>query len=253
MRNYWAVCSPRLSGLKEHIAQERLNSNDKEKEMAISKKNLETNEQTQDNDELFEEQETANEIVKGASKSVATTGSRESVLSEEEMSDLDFGFGAFPTVTLDKGEFECSDGDVQLGNEFDCKIVQYKAKYFYRSYVDQDDVEFFYSFDKEVDTQGEQVADRIAEWNKEGRPPHTVKKYLEVTAILHGGDHDGTIVLLSVSPSSVARFSGYVAGELNAARGLHYKRVVTTVGVGAKITKAKFPFRPWAFSFKSES
>ena len=215
--------------------------------MSIAKRN---EVETEEVNEIEEEHQTASSLMK-PSASAPAVSNPESVLSADEMNDLDFGFGAFPTVTLDKGEFEVSDGSVELGTEFDCKILQYKSKYFYRSYVSDTDVEFFYSFDQVSTTAGESVADVLAQWKEEGRPAHTVKKYLEVTAIL-SGENEGTIVLLSVSPSSVARFSGYVAGELNAVRGIHYKNVITTVSVGAKLTKVKFPFRPWAFSFKAE-
>jgi len=178
------------------------------------------------------------------------------VLSASDMEDLDFGFGAFPSISLDKGEFECI-GDIEFeDNQFQCKIMNYRAKYFYRSFINDDDVEFFYSFDKpgmegSASTNGELVQDIVGKWKEEGRPAHTVKKYLEVTAQLVGGPSANSICLLSVAPRSVPILSGYIAGELNAVRGLHYTKVVTQVSAGPKNSKGKFPFRPWNFSFVS--
>ena len=178
------------------------------------------------------------------------------VLSASDMEDLDFGFGAFPSISLDKGEFECS-GDIEFeNNQFQCKIMNYRAKYFYRSYISDDDTEFFYSFDKPGainarTTSEELVADVTGKWAEEGRPPFTVKKYLEVTAQLLDGPNANAICLLSIAPRSVPILSGYIAGELSAVRGVHYSNVVTQVSPGPKNSKGKFPYRPWNFAYVS--
>lgn len=193
----------------------------------------------------------AQEVAKAKPTGLTAGGAGAVRLSDDDLSQLDLtGYGVFPTVTLDKGEFEC-DSELEFDKEFDCVIQQFQEKFFYSSKVSDSDHEFFYTLDKDVTTSGESIDEVTQQWKEEGRPAHTIKKYLQVLVQIVGGDNDGRLVLLSISPSSVAKFSGYVAGELAAVRRVHYKHAVTTVRVGEKITKAKFPFRPWAFSFKS--
>jgi len=199
-----------------------------------------------------------NELSAPAPTAVATKSNvvTSSVLSADEMEDLDFGFGAFPTVVLDKGEFECS-GDIEFeNNQFQCRIMSYRAKYFYRSVISEKDTEFFYSFDKPDTanartTNEELVSDTIAKWTEANRPPHTIKKYLECTAQLLDGRSANSLCLLSVAPKSVPVLSGYIAGELGAVRGVHYSKVVTQVSAGPKNSKGDFPYRPWNFAYVS--
>lgn len=174
-------------------------------------------------------------------------------LSDEEMEDLEFGFGTFPIITLN-GEFECADDTIEVEGGFECVILSYKARYIYRC----DEENFFYTYynakrdagkdDLRVTTSGESMDDKLAEWGEE-ELKHEIKKYLEVVVLMKGAN-EGKICLLSVSPTSVGRFSGYVAMELHQLKGLHYSEVITRCSLGAKIN-SKYAFKPWHFEFVS--
>jgi len=214
--------------------------------MSIAKKTKEATGAVEavDHEELLET--SSKELAPKKSAPPAMAGTGGGLLSAEETADLEMGFGAFPIISLDKGEFIDTEGK-DYGDEFYCRMMKYRAKYFYKSEVDKDDVEFFYTYDKENTVGGESVDELLEEWEESGRPRANIKKYLEVTAQLFEGDEPSGLVILSIAPTSVARFSGYVMGELNAARGLRYDQVITKVSAGERITKDKYNWKPWKF------
>lgn len=181
--------------------------------------------------------------------STAVANSMGGSVHEEGFAEVELGFGAFPMVTLPaEGTFMINDEE--LGKEFDATLLGSRLKFVYRNSDDDDAVEFSYDNPKEVDeakltkADGTLLKPTLDQWRAEGADVE-VKRYLECPALIHGGDHEGEMVMLSVAPSSVQKFEGYRV-QLNF-RGQSVKDVVTTIYVGAKVTKAKKPFYPWAF------
>ena len=175
----------------------------------------------------------------------------EDMLSAEEQADLEFGFGAMPIVTLDKGEFVCEDLE-EFDSHFLCNILEYRAKYLYATVVGQDEEgECAYSYDQVTTTKGESVASVLKEWEDDGEK-WQMKKYMDVVVTIEDGDNAGQPVILSVSPMSVAKFSSYVGILLAKINRVHYKNVVTKVAIGKKNSKGKHDYKPWTFALHSK-
>ena len=171
-------------------------------------------------------------------------------LEDDGFSGLDFGFGSFPMITLQNdGTFQSSEGG-SLGTSFDVVLLGSVPKWIFKNDQKGPAEDFFYTFDQVVSTGGEQVAAILGEWDNKGYKYET-KKYLDVQAQLVTDDEDnGSLVLLSIPPTSITKFSGYIA----TVRGRHQSRLdqcVTRVSLGEKVTKVKHPFHPWAFQFLS--
>lgn len=169
-------------------------------------------------------------------------------LESEGFEGLEFGFGSFPMISLQNdGTFQSSEGGV-LGTEFQVCLLGSKAKWIYKNDQKGPAEDFFYTFDKITTVGGEPIADILANWEARGWK-YEVKKYLDVQAQMVTNDEDnGTLVLLSVPPTSINKFSGYTA----TVRGRHHRKVgsvITKCHLGEKVTKVKHPFHPWAFSF----
>ena len=186
-----------------------------------------------------------------AATSVATSGVG-SALEEAGFAGLDFGFGSFPMITLQNdGTYQSSEGG-SLGSDFYCQLLGSTPKWIYKNDQKGPAEDFFYTFDREFSVQGEPIDNILQEWKAKGWE-HEVKKYLDVQAQLVTNDEDnGSIVLLSIPPTSITKFSGYaatVAGRYN--RDL--STVITHITLGDKVTKVKYPFHPWAFSFHGDA
>jgi hypothetical protein len=185
-----------------------------------------------------------------AATSVQTEGV-EGALHDLGFDGLDFGFGSFPMISLqNNGTFQSSEGG-SLGTEFECCVLGSKPKWIYKNDQKGPAEDFFYTFDRVVSVQGELIEDILngpEGWASKGWK-HEVKKYVEAQAQLITDDEDnGSLVLLSISPTSITKFSGYVATISG-----RYKKspasVVTRVHLGDEVTKVKYPFHPWAFDF----
>lgn len=186
-----------------------------------------------------------------AATAVATSGVG-GALEASGFAGLDFGFGSFPMITLQNdGTYQSSEGG-SLGSDFYCQLLGSTPKWIYKNDQKGPAEEFFYTFDREFSVQGEPIDEILAAWRAKGWE-HEVKKYLDVQAQLVTTDEDnGTLVLLSIPPTSITKFSGYaatVAGRHN--RDL--TSVVTHITLGDKVTKVKYPFHPWAFSFHGDA
>lgn len=169
-------------------------------------------------------------------------GRFEQEMAEEGFEGLEVGFYSFTTVKLaTEGRFETADGE-ELGKSLKVQLMESKRKYAYNNSEDENVAEF--SYDRVTNTKGEVLAPILKEWEDEGGKV-SEKKYLDVMCQVVEGDLEGEIVILSVSPSGVAKFTGY-AGKLKYA-GKDLKEVVTEVFVGKKITTVPKPFYPWGF------
>lgn len=154
---------------------------------------------------------------------------------------LDFGFGSLPIVSLDQGTFKMNDG-TELGEEFYCQIQQSRPKYLFKTALDQKDPRhaLCYSYDGLTDTKGASVKDQVDAWARMG-VAHEMKTYTEAFVILTNQD----VVLLSVPPTSIKRFSATIAKIYG--RGLPLTETWVKVSKGPKVTNVAVPFIPWAF------
>jgi len=188
----------------------------------------------------------------GALTNVGLGGSVIDSLEEDGFDGLEFGFGAFPMVTLQNtGIFELSDGG-PLGQDFYCIILGSKAKWIVKNDQKGPLEDFAYTFDKIHTTSGGLIEDKTAEWAAKGWG-HEMKKYLDVQAQLVTQDqHNGELVLLSIPPTSVNKFSGYLA-TVQGRYAKRVKNVITRCHLGDRVTKVKYPFHPWAFTYYGDA
>lgn len=130
-------------------------------------------------------------------------------LSQFGLDGLKFDFASFPTITLQGKSFILSDdADFDL-KSFDVTILKTAQKHIL---VDAKDVNFDgikYSIDGISTTDGEPLQAFIDSMLHDGRSP-AVKRYLDVMCQLHTEDkHNGKLVVLSISPTSVSKISGF--------------------------------------------
>lgn len=177
------------------------------------------------------------------------TGDLAQSMGELGFEGLDFGFGAFPIITLNDGQF--SSNDVELGDSFDCRVQSSRQKIVYRTRVAEGETpELVYTYDDQSTTKGENVKDVLQDWDASGTK-YDRKAYLDVIVEVCGdNDLTGQLAVLSVSPQSATRFSGYLAQVVRLKR-VNPQDVVTTVYRGRKITGTRFPYYPWAFKLAS--
>lgn len=183
-------------------------------------------------------------VAKSGSRQMAAGGTGKFVeqMEEEGLGGLKIGFFSYPTIKLaTEGRFETAEG-VDLGKSVKCQIQESKAKWAYNVKNDDDKVEF--SYDKIHNTKGEELGPILAEWEAEGDEV-TVSQYLDVIVSISEGELEGTMAILSVAPSGVEKFSGYV--HIIRYKGRDFRGVITEAYVGPKVTKTKFPFYPWMF------
>jgi hypothetical protein len=191
---------------------------------------------------------------KSTSTAISTTVAKPQPINKEAMADmgfegLSFGHGAFPQIVLTDGQFECSTDQAVLGKQFECLMTSSRAKHIYKSTgARKEDEDFFYSYDKEFATDGTPVVDLLAIWKEKGWG-YEIKTYLDVTAQVVNCPatpaYNGKLVLLSIPPTSLPRFSGHVATMQ--AFGKDPRVVPSVVSVGPKVTKTAQPFYPWQF------
>ena len=195
------------------------------------------------------------ERIAGAQAMAATasqSGGMVQQLAEAGFEGLEFGFGSFPLISLqNNGNFSTSEGG-DLGPQFNVIIMGSKSKWIYKNNQKGPAEDFFYSFDQIHALSGEPVQKILSQWKARGWE-HEMKKYLDVQAqlVTHEGDpENGALVLLSIPPTSIPRFSGYLA-TLQARHGVTPDKCITTCCLGEKVTKVRHPFHPWAFSYHS--
>lgn len=130
-------------------------------------------------------------------------------LSKTGLNGLVFDHASFPCITLQQKSFIMSDDADFNPATFDVTVLQTTEKHIL---VDSKDVNFTevkYSRDGVSTTDGELLQVYIDAMAKDGRTP-VVKRYLDVLAQLHTNDkHNGKLAVLSISPTSVSRISGF--------------------------------------------
>lgn len=174
----------------------------------------------------------------------------ESDMAEDGFEGLTLGGLSFEQIKLPgEGQFLIGQDDEELGQEFDCVIQVTRARYVVRQSDDQD-AEMFYSYDPNglTNTEGQDMSDTLQEWKEEGFERPVIKKYIEAMAIMidEGGERDRMMVMLSIPPASVQKFSGFLAQQ-KMMKGAKPNEFITKCVVGKKVKKDKNSFFPWAF------
>ena len=171
--------------------------------------------------------------------------------SNDGFDELEGGYGAFPTVKLERGDIFRIDGD-KLGTEFLVTIIGVRPIFLWKDRESADDSvgRVAWSYDNLTSTREENLKDLISLWQDEGFHP-TSRKYVEVQAEIMDGVWSGHLVILSISPQSVPRLYAY-RETLQLQRHLQIPQVVTRVFVGEPIKSHGISFRPWAFEFLRE-
>jgi len=171
------------------------------------------------------------------------------------LSDMGFGglridWTSFPTIVLNQGEFELSDGNPLKVGEFTVRLQQTRLRYVYRSNTEkEDDAEVAYTYDPaELDDPSSELAQKLHAWREDGLT-WNLKEYIEAVALVEDanlGDLDGQLVLLQIPPTSTARLSGYIMGNLTTKR-MAPPDYLTRCSRGDKVLKVRNPFYPWSF------
>jgi hypothetical protein len=129
-------------------------------------------------------------------------------LAAKGLDGLQFDHSSFPTITL-KSAFEMSDTADFEHRYFDVTVMQTLEKYILIDANDQNFDGIKYSRDGKHTTDGEPLQVYIDSMLNDGRNPLT-KKYLDILVQLHTNDkHNGKLAVLSISPTSVSRVSGF--------------------------------------------
>lgn len=180
----------------------------------------------------------------------------ETNMADEGFEGLNLGGLSFEQIRLPgEGQFLIGQEDEELGKEFDCVIQKTRSRYVVRQSDDQD-ADMYYSYDPKGLTMadGEDASDKLAEWREEGYDEPIIKKYIEVMAIMidEGGERDRMMVLLSIPPASVQKFSGFIAQQ-QLMKGKLPNQFITKCMVGKKVKTGNNTFFPWTFKNAGEA
>lgn len=174
-----------------------------------------------------------------------------SEMEEEGQEGLEMGFGVFPLISLDKGEFKVGDDD--LGDDdFEGVPLMSRPKFAYRTVgvAEKEADVIFADTDKEHLDKNSAVSLRLLEW-KEKFPSSSweVKQYQDVfmylTKMPAKPELEGQLVQLSVAPTSVKLYTR--VGLTVKGKGYKLHECVIRCGVGEKI-RGEFDYYPWAFT-----
>lgn len=196
-------------------------------------------------------EEAAQELQPAAHVPAKASGSVAVPNVNDGFNDLDeaIGYGSFPTVTLRGNVFDVD------GKEYPSLLVQMiqsRVKKVYKNGGDTaNKANMFFSTDGTTDGSGVKIEARLAQWVKDGYPAvkHECREYREVMAKVMSTELEGSLVLLSISPKSVSRLSGY-REELRVLKRKTPTQVVTKLLPGNKVVTNGKTFYPWQFKFE---
>lgn len=174
-------------------------------------------------------------------------------LAKSGLDGLNFDYGSFPSISLQGKSFVFSDdADFEL-KSFDIQIMQTKKKYILVDAKDADYPDVKYSHDGIVTVDGEPLDLLMEQMEAENRKP-VLKRYLDILCQLKiDGKHNNKLAVLSISPTSVSRASGFFL-QLQL-QGLISKlnELTVTVSRGTQRTsKGGQVYHLWAFDVKQD-
>lgn len=206
--------------------------------------------------ELVTQAAPVNEVAPVTSSGGAMTGGGGFIqgAADDGFEGLELGYFSFPTIKLpSEGRFESSTG-LNLGEYFDVVVTGSKSRYLIKvSGALKTDKRIAFSMDKITTIDGKSLEELKREWEADSLD---IKKYLDVpvrvVSCKSAQELEGGMVMLSIPPSGVQRFSGYIA-ELSFLGKGKPDGVVTRCKVGPKITTDGNGFYPWLFEFISKN
>ena len=184
----------------------------------------------------------------------STTFSKEAIkaeLAKFGLSGLEFDYGSFPVICLKGSTFEMNDDADFSPNSFDVTVIKTTEKHVLTDLSDNNFQGVKYSSDGINTTDGEPLKNVVTNLLEQGRNP-IVKRYLDILVQLHTEDkHNKKLAVLSISPTSVSRVSGFfyqlrLQGQLE-----QLKELIITVSKGqVRTSKGGHNYRLWAFEVK---
>lgn len=169
---------------------------------------------------------------------------------------LNSGFGTFPILKIDSESFELDDEEYPE-KEIYMNISQSRAKFIVKQKDQGDEAEFIYSYNalidgrpnpNALDVSGSSVQAWIDKQHLAGCETE-VKEYIEAIAeLMDDNKFNGELVLLSIPPSGVRRFTGYCI-KLQLKHQCLPDKVITVATIGKKIKKGSISWCPWVFKF----
>lgn len=171
--------------------------------------------------------------------------------ADEGFEGLEINAFSFDRIKLHHGKFLLGDDETDLGTSFRCQIMGSRAS-FIVSQDQSEDSEMFYSYDKDGSTltDGSSSKEILDKWLEDGygTPEHplVIKQYMEATAMLvdREDEHEGSVVMLQIPPSSRSRFGGLHA-LAKMQHNTNLGGVIIEATVGAKVGEGKKAFTPW--------
>lgn len=163
---------------------------------------------------------------------------------------LEMGFGVFPVISLDKGEFKVGDEDMGDSSFTGVPLLS-KPKFCYRTVGvgDKDAEVIFADSDKEHLDERSAVSAKLLEWKEKWENSSwECKQYQDVFLYMvkcpDKPELEEQLCQLSVAPQSVKLYTRACLQATGRGRKPH--ECVFEVGVGEKI-RGEFDYYPWAF------
>ena len=174
-------------------------------------------------------------------------------LANSGFTGLKIDWTSFPTVVLDNGDFCTADGNtLDTPREIHVRLMQSRSRFVLRTNTDDDDdAELAYTYDMaELNNPVSELAVKVTKWKQEEGLDYSIKEYIEAVGVVEDDDSqlNGEMVLLQIPPTARGRFSGYITSNTLTGKG-EPSAYITRCYAGAKVTKAKKPFVPWAFEY----
>jgi len=174
-------------------------------------------------------------------------------LAKSGLDGLNFDYGSFPSISLQGKSFVFSDdADFEL-KSFDIQIMQTKKKYILVDAKDADYPDVKYSHDGIVTVDGEPIDLLMEQMEAENRKP-VLKRYLDILCKLEiDGKHNNKLAVLSISPTSVSRASGFFLQIQLQGLISKLNELTVTVSRGTQRTsKGGQVYHLWAFDVKQD-
>ena len=168
-------------------------------------------------------------------------------LAEQGFTDVQIGFGSFPTIVLKDGTFTTTDHP-RFGTEFEFKFLAERPNYLFKGDVTAIDrskpEELHYSVDGITTTDGQLIADIQKDWYDRG-VPHDRTSYKLLLVDVLDTDLAGEVCEIQIPPLSQPIWNGFIS--LLARRGVRVADVVIQAFVGAEVGSGKKAFNPIRF------